>query len=48
MTLNTIGTVPAEQLPKLWAGLVLLKIFFTVLFAYPASLAVALLRRIEK
>lgn len=48
VTLNTVGTVPAEQLPKIVGWSCLLKIFFTVLFAYPASLVVTLLRRIEK
>jgi uncharacterized integral membrane protein (TIGR00697 family) len=48
VTLNTIGTVPAEQLPKIVGWSCLLKIICTIAFAYPATLIVAILRHIEK
>jgi len=48
VTLNTIGTVPAEQLPKIVIWSCMLKIIFTSLCAYPATYAVMVLRKIEK
>lgn len=48
VSLNTFGLVPIEQLPKIVAWSCALKLIFIIIFSYPASLAVAILRKVEK
>lgn len=48
VSLNTIGLAPLDQLPKIVAWSCALKVLCSILFAYPATLTVAILRRIEK